>query len=53
MVRRGQRMLLKNGFHPGFLWVIFVSTITYRERNDAGNHRVSSIGGGYKSSPPQ
>jgi hypothetical protein len=39
--------------HPGFLWVIFVSTITYRERNNAVNRMVSSIGGGYKSRPPQ
>jgi hypothetical protein len=39
--------------HPGFLWVIFVRTITYRERNGTVNHGVSSIAGGYKSRPPQ
>jgi len=44
---------LKNLVHPGFLWVIFVGTITYKERNGTVNHKVSSIGGGYKSRPPQ
>jgi hypothetical protein len=33
--------------------VIFVGTITYKERNGTVNHKVSSIGGGYKSRPPQ